>query len=42
VNDGHWQIVEGLDVHPDAEAGIRASETELLGERDLIRHLLPD
>ena len=41
VNEGRWQIVEGLNLHPDAEAGIRASESELLGERDLIRHLLP-
>lgn len=42
VNEGRWQIVEGLHLHPHAEAGIRASEAELLAERDLIRHLLPD
>jgi malate dehydrogenase len=42
VSDGRWQIVEGLQLHPHAEAGIRASEAELLAERDLIRHLLPD
>lgn len=41
VSEGRWQIVEGLDLQPHAEAGIRASETELTLERDLIRHLLP-
>ncbi len=42
VTEGRWQIVKGLDLHPQAEAGIRASEAELLAERELIRHLLPD
>ncbi|MEY2697796.1 MAG: hypothetical protein RL333_1934 [Pseudomonadota bacterium] len=42
VTAGRWQIVEGLDLHPQAEAGIRASEAELLAERELIQHLLPN
>jgi malate dehydrogenase len=42
VAEGRWQIVEGLDLHPQTEAGIRASEAELLAERELIQHLLPN
>lgn len=41
VSEGRWQVVDGLKLHPHAEAGIRASEAELVVERDLIRHLLP-
>lgn len=42
VSEGRWHIVEGLELHPHAADGIRASEAELLAERELIRHLLPD
>lgn len=38
---GRWEIVSDLALHPRAEAGIRASESELLAERELIRYLLP-
>lgn len=42
VKNGMWRIVENLTLDPRTAAGIRASEMELIAERELIRHLLPN
>lgn len=38
---GHWTLVEGLDIDEFSHARMKASEAELLLERDMVRHLLP-
>ncbi|NBS17261.1 MAG: malate dehydrogenase [Gammaproteobacteria bacterium] len=40
THDGHWRIVEGLALDAASEALIKASEGELLQERDLVQHLI--
>lgn len=40
VRDGRWQIVRGLEIDEFSQAKIKASEAELICERDMIRHLL--
>lgn len=40
VRDGRWQIVQGLELDEFSRARIKASEAELISERDMIRHLL--
>lgn len=40
--NGDWQIVEGLDVSSDfSQQKMKATETELIEERDAVSHLLP-
>lgn len=40
--NGDWQIVEGLDVSSDfSQQKMKATETELIEERDAVNHLLP-
>lgn len=40
VRDGRWQVVRGLELDDFSRAKIKASEAELIAERDMIRHLL--
>ena len=40
THDGHWRIIEGLALDAASEALIKASEAELLQERDLVGHLI--
>jgi malate dehydrogenase len=40
VRDGRWQVVQGLELDEFSRAKIKASEAELICERDMIRHLL--
>lgn len=40
VRDGRWRIVPGLELDEFSRARIKASEAELICERDMIRHLL--
>jgi malate dehydrogenase len=40
VRDGEWQIVQGLEIDAFSREKMKASEAELAGERDLIRHLI--
>ncbi len=37
---GHYRVVEGLELTPFAREKIRITEEELLEERDIVRHLL--
>lgn len=37
--DGAWEIVQGLEISPEARAGIDASVAELAEERDAVREL---
>jgi len=39
--NGEWQIVQGLDINAFSSARIKASEQELIEERDAVSHLLP-
>jgi len=38
---GDWQIVQGLNVNDFSRAKMKATETELIEERDAVAHLLP-
>jgi malate dehydrogenase len=38
---GQWSIVQGLVIDAFSETRMRASEAELIEERDAVRHLLP-
>jgi malate dehydrogenase len=40
VRDGAWRIVQGLEINDFSREKIKATEAELTGERDLIRHLI--
>jgi len=40
-SDGQWEIVKGLDTGDFSQARMRATEEELTGERDAVKHLLP-
>lgn len=40
-SDGQWEIVKGLDIGDFSQARMRATEEELTGERDAVKHLLP-
>lgn len=42
VRNGSWQILEDLPLNASSLEGIRASEAELIAEKDLVRHLLPE
>ena len=39
--NGQWQIVQGLPVSEFSQAKMKATETELIEERDAVAHLLP-
>jgi len=39
--NGEWEIVQGLDVNAFSRARMRATEQELIEERDGVKHLLP-
>jgi malate dehydrogenase len=39
--DGDWEIVQGREINEFSEAKMRATETELIEERDAVAHLLP-
>ena len=39
--DGDWEIVQGLEVNEFSQARMKASEQELMEERDGVSHLLP-
>lgn len=39
--NGDWKIVEGLDINEFSEAKMKATEQELIEERDAVKHLLP-
>ena len=41
TKDGQWSIVQGLAIDAFSETRMRASEAELIEERDAVRHLLP-
>ena len=38
---GEWEIVKGLDIGGFSQERMRATEEELTGERDAVKHLLP-
>ena len=38
---GDWQIVQGLKVNDFSRAKMKATEAELIEERDAVAHLLP-
>ena len=38
--DGDWQIVQGRDINEFSGAKMRATEAELVEERDAVAHLL--
>jgi malate dehydrogenase len=40
VRDGAWRIVRDLEIDEFSRERIKATEAELIGERDLIRHLI--
>lgn len=40
-SNGQWEIVKGLDIGDFSQERMRATEEELTGERDAVRHLLP-
>lgn len=40
VQNGEYHIVQGLDIDEFTEARIQATQTELVTERDMVRHLL--
>ncbi len=40
-SDGKWEIVQGLDTGDFSRERMRATEQELAGERDAVKHLLP-
>jgi malate dehydrogenase len=39
--DGDWKIVEGMDINDFAREKLKATEQELMEERDAVKHLLP-
>ena len=39
--NGDWEIVRGLAINDFSREKMRESESELIGERDAVRHLLP-
>jgi malate dehydrogenase len=39
--DGNWSIVEGMEVNDFAREKLKATEQELMEERDAVKHLLP-
>ena len=39
--DGEWEIVQGLSINEFSRGKMKATEDELLGERDAVAHLLP-
>jgi malate dehydrogenase len=39
--DGDWEIVQGLEVGEFSQAKMKATEQELVEERDAVSHLLP-
>ncbi len=39
--NGDWQIVQGLDISEFSTAKMKATEQELIEERDAVQHLLP-
>ena len=39
--DGEWEIVQGLEVGEFSQAKMKATEQELVEERDAVSHLLP-
>jgi malate dehydrogenase len=41
ARDGAWRIVQNLEIDPFSQSRIKATETELLIERDMVRHLMP-
>ena len=41
IREGRWRIVQGLTIDDFSRERIRASEGEILRERDMVRHLLP-
>ena len=41
IREGRWRIVQGLAIDDFSRERIRASEGEILRERDMVRHLLP-
>ena len=41
VRDGVWQIVQNLEIDAFSRERIKATEAELLAERDMVRHLMP-
>jgi malate dehydrogenase len=40
-NNGDWEIVQGLEVGEFSQAKMKATEQELVEERDAVSHLLP-
>lgn len=41
VRNGSWRIVQNLAIDPFSQDRIKATEAELLVERDMVRHLMP-
>jgi len=39
--DGQWEIVQGLEIGEFSRGRMQATEQELAGERDAVKHLLP-
>jgi len=39
-HDGEYAVVKGLEINDFSEQRIRLTETELIEERDAVRHLL--
>ncbi len=40
IRDGHWRIVQGLQLDDFCQARLKANAAEIVAERDMIRHLL--
>jgi malate dehydrogenase len=39
--DGQWEIVQGVDISEFSQEKMKATEAELIEERDAVAHLLP-
>ena len=41
TKNGQWEIVQGVSVNEFSKAKMKATEQELIEERDAVKHLLP-
>ena len=41
AGNGQWEIVQGRDINDFSRAKMKATEQELIEERDAVAHLLP-